>query len=415
MRKQFYYQRNGEKVGPFNEAQFNDLKLSPDTLMWCYGMEDWMPYKDYVFQNHVNNTKKKKLSLNVKLPKFRVSHLDTRKVRRVSLIIFSIIIVLGIIFLIGRYPLLGGFIEKRINAKTPKPLTTPSLKVGWGGNIIPINGKVKKVIEYQYLVEDEYGVQKKRLCWKNIYSYDESGYLMEITDFNDSFFPYKYKHAYVYDSCGNMISETQYGDLYGIFSSKIVYKYGRKNELLSETGYFRGEDGFENKTSYVYDDKMNVLKKEFKGKGKDRWFIENFSYEYNEIGQMILKRENNFSSYGSSNFCLKYSYDNDGRLENVFEGERVDELYEYYANGKLKKKMDYGDRCIVEYDSIGNLLHSWIYKDYELKDLCEKHDYFYDENNNIITFIRYEDWSWDDQGDINTVWSIIEFEYEFWE
>ena len=55
------------------------------------------------------------------------------------------------------------------------------------------------------------------------------------------------------------------------------------------------------------------------------------------------------------------------------------------------------------------------YKDYELKDLCEKHDYFYDENNNIITFIRYEDWSWDDQGDINTVWSIIEFEYEFWE
>lgn len=411
MRKQFYYQRDGEKVGPFNEAQFNDLQLPPDTLIWCYGMEDWMPYKDYVFQNHINNTKKKKLSLNIKLPKFRFSHFDTRKVRRVSLTIFSIIIVLGIIFLIGRYPLLGGFIEKRVNAKTPKPLTTPSLKVGRDDYIIPINGKVKKVIEYQYLVEDEYGVQKKRLGGKTIYSYDESGYLMEFTDFDDFFFPDKC--AYVYDSCGNMISKTLYEDLYGIFSYKEVYKYGRKNELLSETEYFRGEDGFETKTSYVYDDKMNVLKKEFKGKGENRWSIYNFSYEYNEIGQMILKRENYFYPNGSYNVYLKYFYDNDGRLKKVFDGEGVDELYEYFANGKLKKKMDYGDKCIVEYDSIGNLLHDWRYKDHELKDLGEKQDYFYDENNNIITLIIY--WSWENYVDINTVWKIIEFEYEFWE
>lgn len=409
MRKQFYYQRDGEKVGPFNEAQFNDLRLPPDTLIWCYGMEDWMPYKDYVFQNHINNTKKKKLSLNIKLPKFRFSHFDTRKVRRVSLIIFSIIIVLGIIFLIGRYPLLGGFIEKRVNAKTPKPLTTPSLKVGWDDYIIPINGKVKKVIEYQYLVKDEYGVQKKRLGGKTIYSYDESGYLMEFTDFDDFFFPSKY--AYVYDSCGNMISKTLYDDLYGIFSYKEVYKYGRKNELLAKTTYFRG-DGFDKKTSYVYDDKMNVLKEEFKGKGENRWYINNSSYEYNEIGQMILKRKNCFYSDHSLNYCLKYFYDNDGRLEKVFVDEGVDELYEYFANGKLKKKMDYGDRCIVEYDSIGNLLHYWRYKDYELKDLYDKQDYFYDENNNIITLINYGDWY--NQGDINTVW-IREFEYEFWE
>lgn len=41
MKDYFYIDNNGEQKGPISPMQFSMYNISPDTLVWCEGMNDW--------------------------------------------------------------------------------------------------------------------------------------------------------------------------------------------------------------------------------------------------------------------------------------------------------------------------------------------------------------------------------------
>lgn len=42
----YFYAKDGKKIGPLSREQLNDLHLTPDTLVWHYGLTGWIPYKN---------------------------------------------------------------------------------------------------------------------------------------------------------------------------------------------------------------------------------------------------------------------------------------------------------------------------------------------------------------------------------
>ena len=42
----YFYAKDGKKIGPLSREQLDDLRLKPNTLVWHYGLTDWIPYKD---------------------------------------------------------------------------------------------------------------------------------------------------------------------------------------------------------------------------------------------------------------------------------------------------------------------------------------------------------------------------------
>lgn len=42
----YFYAKDGKKIGPLNREQLDDLHLTPDTLVWHYGLSGWIPYKN---------------------------------------------------------------------------------------------------------------------------------------------------------------------------------------------------------------------------------------------------------------------------------------------------------------------------------------------------------------------------------
>lgn len=42
----YFYAKDGKKIGPLSRGQLNDLHLTPDTLVWHYGLTGWIPYKN---------------------------------------------------------------------------------------------------------------------------------------------------------------------------------------------------------------------------------------------------------------------------------------------------------------------------------------------------------------------------------
>jgi len=42
----YFYAKDGKKIGPLNREQLDDLHLTPDTLVWHYGLTGWIPYKN---------------------------------------------------------------------------------------------------------------------------------------------------------------------------------------------------------------------------------------------------------------------------------------------------------------------------------------------------------------------------------
>jgi len=42
----YFYAKDGKKIGPLSREQLDDLHLTPDTLVWHYGLTGWIPYKN---------------------------------------------------------------------------------------------------------------------------------------------------------------------------------------------------------------------------------------------------------------------------------------------------------------------------------------------------------------------------------
>lgn len=42
----YFYAKDGKKIGPLSREQLDDLHLTPETLVWHYGLTSWIPYKN---------------------------------------------------------------------------------------------------------------------------------------------------------------------------------------------------------------------------------------------------------------------------------------------------------------------------------------------------------------------------------
>lgn len=54
--EKFYYIRNGQQVGPFEAEQLSQENITPQTMVWRQGLEDWkearlLPELDFLWQN----------------------------------------------------------------------------------------------------------------------------------------------------------------------------------------------------------------------------------------------------------------------------------------------------------------------------------------------------------------------------
>ncbi|SUB68552.1 DUF4339 domain-containing protein [Porphyromonas endodontalis] len=58
--EKFYFIRNGQQIGPIEAEQLARENITPQTMVWRQGMEDWkearlLPELDFLWQNNTNN------------------------------------------------------------------------------------------------------------------------------------------------------------------------------------------------------------------------------------------------------------------------------------------------------------------------------------------------------------------------
>lgn len=58
--EKFYFIRNGQQIGPIEAEQLAHENITPQTMVWRQGMEDWkearlLPELDFLWQNNANN------------------------------------------------------------------------------------------------------------------------------------------------------------------------------------------------------------------------------------------------------------------------------------------------------------------------------------------------------------------------
>lgn len=58
--EKFYFIRNGQQIGPIEAEQLAQENITPQTMVWRQGMEDWkearlLPELDFLWQNNATN------------------------------------------------------------------------------------------------------------------------------------------------------------------------------------------------------------------------------------------------------------------------------------------------------------------------------------------------------------------------
>jgi len=221
-----------------------------------------------------------------------------------------------------------------------------------------LKGKVKILKETRYNAEEEFDEIPKedmRYWVTTMKVFDEKGNLIEqIQDDSDGNMYYKW--TLKYDEKGNIEGNEYSAD--GSLNRKEVYKYAEKGNLIEMSGYdFDGSLMY--KFVYKYDNKRHLI--EHSLYNPDGNLREKSIYKYDNKGNKI--EEDKYHSNGSLDYTLAYKYDKKGNV--------IDEGW---------------------YNRVGNLIPQYTYK------------YEYDEKNNWIKKIKYDD-------DVATVITVREIEY----
>jgi len=176
------------------------------------------------------------------------------------------------------------------------------------------------------------------------YKYNQDKYLIEEifyeNDLDGSITNEKY--IYEYDNYGNNILREFYSN--NIFEYKIIYKYDINRFCISQTQY--DKDGVvENEKNFKPDNNYNDKEQvEYSGSGK---IIHTVKYEYDDYGNMISK--------------IKYD-----SIGNIVESQTK----KYLKNGMVIEELHY-------YKIVGE----------------NKYTYKYDDNNNLIERIKYNEYN----------------------
>ena len=262
--------------------------------------------------------------------------------------------------------------------------TLPLLLCGCGGEKkkttdlekLSIQGKVKQILELQYLAKEKFGkVEKGDLYreegWDKVIVFNEKGYYEKVTDL-DSYGEERGYSDYLYNPQG-LLSEVRNHDEEGGFSDKKVYRYDEKNRIIeiinlgssdriNSSLLMAYDDEKEQATSSFYDSRGKLVYKivcqkeneypvETKEYNADNVLVNHRREKYNKSGQL-----EELTVYVPVSMRVLFGYDRKGNLVSKTgtdeeDGEAflpVHYKYEFDKQGNWTKKIEYiGDKPTI--------------------------------------------------------------------
>ena len=80
MKLLYFYAKEGQKIGPLTREQLDDLHLAAETLVWHYGLSNWIPYQE--LKEEVE--KSKKSSISERLSNYLKSKFADKQIKKVE-------------------------------------------------------------------------------------------------------------------------------------------------------------------------------------------------------------------------------------------------------------------------------------------------------------------------------------------
>lgn len=235
-----------------------------------------------------------------------------------------------------------------------------------------LSGKVKQIIELQYIAEMKFGKPEKGDLyredgWDQIFVFNDKGYFEKITQMNQVSDEVGYSE-YKYDKNNRLTLVSAY-DAEGGISDKATYTYDKDNRLTQIIS-FNNTDNITGSTLYEYNKDIVTISSysargALKNKAVQKMSSKNFPSETKVYGP-----ENNLVNH------RKEKYNSDGLLENliVFFPEDGSVI----MNIKLK------------YDDKGNLIKKEGTDENGQPFLPTRYEYKFDEKGNWVEKIEYE-------------------------
>lgn len=232
--------------------------------------------------------------------------------------------------------------------------------------------EVDSIVETNFYAEETEGEIKKGEekygKAKTIVVFDKAGKIIELTDYisaDEQGNTYQYR----YDRQGRIIERTVYYEGKNIYNTLVEYHY----DSLIKT--HTSVDGHQPKVSGIYelDRKNNTAIKKIHTASNDSVFT---FFDLDSAGRVIKER----NSYIAPNFSESYEYNDKGEL--VME-------YQITAMPQGKKWIRKTFRNTYRYDDYFNVLE--IRKTSNTSTKIIRNEYIYDQHNNWIQRIKYED------------------------
>jgi len=254
---------------------------------------------------------------------------------------------------------------------------------------LSLNGKVKQMMEFQYIAVEKFGKVEKgdpyrSDGWDKVMDFNEQGNYTKIT-YSDSYGNEVGYTDYLYDSKQELFAEQHY-DSEGGFSSRSEYSYDEKKRV-SQIIRINSGDGLSGSTLIDYDDKENIvaessynsrgklLRKETRKIDKNGFPVE--TKIYNGENSLVNHRKETFNNKGLRTDFIALSPDGDilmkvvfkyDKKENLILQEGVDEKGEAF----LPKRYEY------DFDKQGNWTRRVEYTGEKATSVQERHFEYYE-------------------------------------
>lgn len=267
-------------------------------------------------------------------------------------------------------------------------------------------GKINQIKHTRYNVTDSFGiVTKTNINSINIESYDSSGKLIKEIKYNpDTIF--FHRKEFKYDSVGRLIQK-DFSHKNPSYGYRELYRYGGANSSI-ETSRYSGNSQLQERHFEQFDSHKNIIESKTIDSAGNVTFYEKNIYVYNSLGKLTEKK-----TFGSGDFYLgkeTYKHDSNGNLieKNIIssdDGSTISkEIYKYDSQNRLIEMEEYSGtpseiqvKEITNYDTNGSIVYLkrsiFSIDRYGVKSIDEQttdYIYKYDENNNWISKLRFE-------------------------
>ncbi|MBP5455630.1 MAG: hypothetical protein J6Y37_03960 [Paludibacteraceae bacterium] len=236
-----------------------------------------------------------------------------------------------------------------------------------------LNGKVKQIIEQQFLTEIRFGkVEKGDLYrsegWDCIYYFNEKGRFSKVSQLDAMSDELSYT-TYTYNQHDTLTIETSY-DAEGEISEKSVYTYDEKGRV-AQVVIFNNTDNLTGSRLYEYDDKTNT----------------STICAYSPRGRLLNKAENKLDRNGNpAEFKL---YNEENQLVNYRK-----EVHAKDGQLKMLTILTPSAQIVMtvtfQYDKNGNLLLQEGSDENGERFIPKRYEYKFDEKGNWTQKIEYE-------------------------